>query len=152
MKYAFFLFSFSLIVLSCKSDDDCTTACDQSTIISAQQFENAPDAPLNINNLTIEGDCLRVKFSASGCSGNTWVVKLIDKGVVLESNPPQRILRVSLLNNEACLAVFTQEYTFDITNLRVENTNEVLLNITNSDEQILYSYLVIPDFTDQNCG
>lgn len=141
MKYIYLILSISLLLVSCKSDDDTSGSdCDQQTIISAEQFENAPNAPLTIIDMSIEGDCLRINFSASGCSGESWEIKLIDKGVILESSPPIRLLRVSLLNNEACLAVFTRDLTFDLTELQVANENEIFLNIANSDEQILYMY------------
>ncbi|KAA3623710.1 MAG: hypothetical protein DWP94_05400 [Flavobacterium sp.] len=140
LKYLFLVLA--VLLFSCKNEDDgtSTSECDQVTIISAEQFENAPNAPLTIIDMSIEGDCLKVEFSASGCSGESWEVKLIDKGVVLESSPPIRLLRVSLLNNEACLAVFTRELTFDLTDLQLPGTNEIFLNIANSDEQILYMY------------
>jgi hypothetical protein len=139
IKLLFIVLTFVLI--SCNNDDDTSGSdCDQQTIISAEQFENAPNAPLTIIDMSIEGDCLRINFSASGCSGESWEIKLIDKGVILESSPPIRLLRVSLLNNEACLAVFTRDLTFDLTELQVPNENEIFLNIANSDEQILYMY------------
>lgn len=142
MHLKYFFLILTILFLSCKKNDDDTSGsdCDQATIISAEQFENGPNAPLTIIEMSIEEDCLRVKFSASGCSGESWVIELIDKGVVLEASPPIRLLRVSLLNNEACLAVFTRELTFDLTQLQLPETNEIFLNIANSDAQILYMY------------
>ena len=68
-----------------------------------------------------------------------WELKLIDSEDILESNPPQRNLRLSLKNEESCLAYITKELTFDISNLQV-NGNKVQLNLTNSDKNILYKY------------
>jgi hypothetical protein len=44
-----------------------------------------------------------------------------------------------LKNDELCAAVIGKEMTFDISQLQV-NGNRVLLNITNSGDQILYEY------------
>lgn len=126
---------------SCNSDDDNIkiSKCDLNTIISSEQFTNAPAFPLTIMNLEIDENCLKIKFSASGCNGETWITKLIDSGDIMESDPPQRNLRLSLKSEELCEAMVIKELTFDISNLQVDG-NRVYLNITNSDEQILYEY------------
>ena len=82
---------------------------------------------------------MKINFSSSGCGGETWEIKLIDSEDIMESNPPQRNLRLSLKNEEVCLAIVTKELTFDISNLQVGG-NRVQLNITNSEETILYEY------------
>lgn len=50
--------------------------CDQNVIISETQYQSAPNAPLTITEMKIDGDCLKIKFSAIGCDGNTWTVKI----------------------------------------------------------------------------
>ncbi|GGX03644.1 hypothetical protein [Aquimarina muelleri] len=125
--------------LACNSDDsNNTNSCDQLVIISSEQYDES-NGNLSINNLKIEEDCLRINFSSSGCSGDTWEVKLIDSEEILESDPPQRNLKVSLKNEELCQAVITKEITFGISELRVEET-KILLNIKNSDDKLLYEY------------
>lgn len=126
-------------IVACHNDDDNRTNCDQITIVNAKEYKNAPNHLLTINSLEINDDCLKVNFSSSGCDGHSWEIKLIDSEDVLKSLPPQRNLRLSLKNIELCQAVIAKELTFDINNLRVEG-NEVLLNITNSNDQILYKY------------
>ncbi|PZD76815.1 hypothetical protein DNG35_10685 [Mesonia sp. K7] len=129
---------------SCSNDDDNGTPpvnnCDFDTIISDDLYANAPSDQLSITDLSILDDCLQITFSASGCDGNSWVVKLIDSGEISDSSPAQRDLRLSLENNEACTAVPSKTYTFDISELQIPNDSEVNLNITNSDDQILYEY------------
>jgi len=126
--------------LSCSSDDKGNqNSCDFETIISADQYVNLPNHQLNINSLTISNNCLKINFSSGGCDGNTWKLKLIDSGDIMESNPPQRNLRLSLKNEELCEAYITKELTFEISNLKVDGS-KVQLNITNSDENILYEY------------
>ena len=126
-------------IIACNNDDDNSNNCDQVTIVSFEQYENAPNDQLFINTLELNGDCLKINFSSSGCDGDTWILKLIDSESIMESNPPQRNLRLSLRNEEDCEALITKELTFDVNELRVDG-NQVLLNITNSDDQILYEY------------
>ena len=82
---------------------------------------------------------LKINFSSGGCRGYTWELKLIDSEIILYSNPPQRNLRLSLKNEELCEAYITKELTFNVKKLRVDG-NQIILNITNSDDQILYEY------------
>jgi len=141
MKKMLTLILIGITILSCSSDDDNGNQnnCDIETIISSEQFVNAPNDQLEINSLDINDNCLKINFSSGGCDGNTWELKLIDSGDIIESNPPQRNLRLSLKNEELCEAYITKELTFDITNLRVDG-NKVQLNIINSNENILYEY------------
>ncbi|WP_038267601.1 hypothetical protein [Zhouia amylolytica] len=142
MKHLLTLTLIGFILLSCSNDDNDNSnsnGCDRKTVISSEQYTSAPSDKLTINSLAIEGNCLKINFSSGGCSGESWELKLIDSGVVLESNPPQRNLRLSLKNEELCEAYITKELTFDITNLQVDG-NRVQLNITNSGEGVLYGY------------
>ena len=141
MRKALILILIGIAFFGCSSDDDNGNQnnCDSGTIISAEQYSNAPADQLEINNLTINDNCLKINFSSGGCDGNTWELKLIDSGDIMESNPPQRNLRLSLKNEELCEAYITKELTFDISNLKVDG-NKVQLNIINSDENILYEY------------
>lgn len=130
-----------ILISSCSDNNDSgnLTNCDFETLISAEQYQNAPSDQLEINSLEINGDCLKINFSSGGCDGNTWELKLIDSEDILESNPPQRNLRLSLKNEELCEAYITKELTFDISNLQI-NGSKVQLNITNSEQNILYEY------------
>ncbi|MCL8009482.1 hypothetical protein M8845_18825 [Gelidibacter japonicus] len=141
MKKALILILIGIAFFSCSNDDDNGNQnnCDFKTIINKNQYETAPSDPLGINSLEINDNCLKINFSSSGCGGETWEIKLIDSEDIMESNPPQRNLRLSLKNEEVCLAIVTKELTFDISNLQVGG-NRVQLNITNSEETILYEY------------
>ena len=120
MKKILFLILVGLAVLSCSKDDDKENPikCDLETLISTEQYTTAPSDQLTINSLSINDNCLKINFSSSGCNGDTWELKLIDSEDILESNPPQRNLRLSLKNEELCLAYITKELTFDISNLQ----------------------------------
>ncbi|WP_157804946.1 hypothetical protein [Confluentibacter lentus] len=130
----------SLALLGCnKDEDDNSIDCKFTTLISSEAYQNAPSDLVAINSLEINGDCLKINFSAGGCNGNSWEIILIDSEDISESLPAQRNLRLSLKNEELCYAYITKELTFDISNLKVSG-NQVQLNITNSFDTILYEY------------
>ena len=136
LKLIFVAIVFGMSFITCNNDDDNQPAnCDQAVLISSTLYQNAPNDQLTINKVEIVGDCLKISFAASGCSGKSWEVKLIDAGMIFYSNPPQLNLRLSLKNEELCAAVIGKEMTFDISQLQVTG-NRVLLNITNSGDQI----------------
>ena len=112
--------------------------CDQDVIIDEDEFNTAPDDFVYINNLEIVDNCLKIKFSASGCGGYSWVVKLIDWGIVAESYPEQRTLRLSLDNKELCNAIVFKEISFNIEDLQVYGSKRIALNI--SGQWIIYEY------------
>nr|WP_321409264.1 hypothetical protein [uncultured Carboxylicivirga sp.] len=125
---------------ACCNDENITKSnCDQAVVISSDEFNNAPDDILNINNISIQDDCLLINFSSSGCDGSSWIVKLIDSEAIAESFPPQRTLRLSLKNDELCDAYFSKEISFDIHSLQVEG-NSIILNFKDFDQPILYEY------------
>jgi hypothetical protein len=129
-----------VIFVACNNDDDNNfNGCDDRVIISSREFTNAPSDQLTISNLEITNNCLSVSFSASGCSGESWRIKLIDAAEVLESDPPQRNLRLSLDNNELCDAIIARTVSFDLTRLQLEG-NEIILRIANNSSQIMYRY------------
>ena len=143
MKNKNLVFLFCLFVLfACHEENESEenpTSCEQVTILNSELYLSAPSDELTINSLEINGDCLKINFSSSGCSGNSWELKLIDSEDVMESDPSQRNLRLSLKNEEMCEAYITKELTFDISNLRVGGSR-VKLNLTNSNKYILYEY------------
>jgi len=126
---------------SCNNDDDSNNSktCDFITLVNSEKYANAPSEQLTINSLEISENCLEISFSSSGCIGDTWELKLIDSEDILESNPPQRNLKLSLKNEEECEAFITKELSFDISNLKVDGS-QVQLNVTNSDDEVLYEY------------
>lgn len=127
-----------IVLVNCTKDSS-NFVCDQQVIISESQYNSARTDQFNTDSMKIVGDCLKLKIGASGCNGESWVVKLIDSGLLLESNPPQRNLIISFENGELCNAVIGKEMSFDISSLQVEGT-PVKLNITNTGDQLLYVY------------
>ncbi|MFN3996312.1 hypothetical protein [Algoriphagus sp.] len=132
-----FLICFQL--LSCAEDDNLPLV-DLAVLIDSEAYNSALSDNYVIQSIKINGDFLIIKFSASGCSGESWKVKLIDSGALAYSFPPQRYLVLSLENNEECEAYITKELAFDISALRGVSTNKVWLNFKNFEKGILYEY------------
>ncbi|MCB9256274.1 MAG: hypothetical protein H6579_04005 [Chitinophagales bacterium] len=139
MKYTLVLSFLALSLLACSKNKDINSTCDLASISSIAQYNNAPSDLVSIDSIWIEDNCLHLIFGASGCSGDSWEVKLIDSEAILESYPPQRNLRLSLKNDELCLAYFTKELSFDISNLQVDG-DRVYLNLSDSNQGVLYEY------------
>lgn len=75
------LLSAFVIFSSCEKAADKATGdvtpganCDEKVIISPTEFKDAPNDPFYISSMTIVDDCLKIKFSVSGCDGTSWVV------------------------------------------------------------------------------
>ena len=139
-----FLMSISVLIcgvvfIGCNSEVTDYRCNKDGIIVSETEFESAPDDPnLCIVSMEITGNCLKIKFNSSGCSGNTWIEKLIAQEGIAKSNPPIRGVRLSLDNKEECKALVHKEIPFNIKNFQVEGTKKVQLNV--SGTFLLYEY------------
>lgn len=135
-------FCFGLLVLNfqCDEDDVNINLCDGYVILDNQTYATAESDFYTFLTATIEDDCLEVSISASGCNANNWELTLVDSENIAESMPPQRFLKLTVITNEACLAVFDKTESFDLKALRIEGMNKVVLNIEDFTEQLHYSY------------
>lgn len=124
-------------MLSCGDHKDITLDNDNKAILNGEEYKNAPSDIVAINNVKIIKDSLLVNFSASGCHGESWELKLIGQEAVSKSLPPQRSMRLSLKNEELCEAYITKEVSFDISNFKI-NGNPIILNMENWNVPILY--------------
>ncbi|NLO69834.1 MAG: hypothetical protein GX102_02550 [Porphyromonadaceae bacterium] len=127
-----------LLFYACNESQELPTDCDKTVIVSKSEFKNAPNDPFKINKLEIIGDCLKITFSSNGCDGTSWKVKLIDAGIVAESYPVQRTLRLSLENKEMCGVNIVKEISVDIRKLQIEEYDKIWLSV--SEKGILYEY------------
>ena len=141
-KYLLILICIPLLLLNTTCDDDNTdeSSCGVPALVDNSFYEIAETDEFNLIDFDLTDDCLTVEVGASGCDGSTWSLVLVDSGDVAESSPEQRFLKLIFSNDEACLAVFTQTRIFNLSNLRVEGSNEVILNIEGIDEPLSYMY------------
>jgi hypothetical protein len=139
--WIFFALVISTLSGSCDKEKDINmlTVCDDIVLVDKKAYTDYPKDHLTIQSAEITGNCLKITFASGGCDGRNWEVKLIDSGTVLYSDPPQRNLRLSLKNNENCMAYIGKTISFDISELQAGG-HKVLLNLTNSGKQLLYQY------------
>lgn len=128
-----------LAFVSCSEADEkdfnnCTNSC---VVIDQNLYNNTSSANYGILDVRLNGDLLTVNISSGGCDGSRWIVNLVDANQILESNPIQRNIKISLVNNEDCLAVVSKDFTFNIKELK-GNQPEVILNLEGWDTQIKY--------------
>lgn len=128
----------SLFVISCNNDNNEPLLQDESVIISNSVYNSTTTNNYTITDVKIDGNSLTIKISSSGCSGDSWKAVLVDANEILESNPVQRNIKLALENNEACLAVFEKEFTFDISILTT-SFSELFLNLEGWNTQIYYN-------------
>ena len=133
---------FMLLFMNTQCDDDeiQDSPCDQMVVVDSGFFNSAVSSEFNFQNAEITNNCLKVTVSSSGCDGSSWSMVLVDSGSVAESLPEQRFLKFVFTNNETCLAAITQERSFDLSNIQVEGSNEIILNIEGFPESITYQY------------
>ncbi len=117
-----------------------TDSCDVKAIVSEDMYTNGPNAFHMIESVELKNHCLYISYSSSGCSGVSWEVQLVDEGVVMESFPVQKNIRIALTNNEACQAVFQKDVWVNISPLQVNGESKINFNLEGWDEQILYEY------------
>ncbi|MFT4687406.1 MAG: hypothetical protein ACI92C_002306 [Neolewinella sp.] len=122
MKY---LLTFSLFVLlalsSCADDDDTFAPSDCGPLIntvgnidglgSGDQF--------GISSTSVDGLCLSIEVSATGCNTEEWTAELITNSSVDESTPTQTTARFVFDNQLpedaiTCLAILSKTFTFDL--------------------------------------
>ena len=144
-KVAFLiLFATTLFVSCCRFDDVVTapviTSCNKMAIVDTNRFNQTPTTNYTITNVVLNGDCLKVTISSSGCDPNNWDMNFIASENVMESFPVQRSAKVQLVNDEACLAVFQKTMSFDLIPLRVQGQNQVQIHLQGWSTSIMYQY------------
>jgi hypothetical protein len=125
----------------CDEDDYVRDSnCGQPVIVDSAFFESAISMDYELVSFDINDDCLNIEVSSSGCDGVTWSMVLVDSGEVEELTPNQRHLKFVFTNEEDCLTVLNQSRIFNLTALRVDGVNEVILNIEGFPEVLNYMY------------
>lgn len=128
-----------LISLSCSDSVDVNfDLCNECVIIDNALYNSSKAANFTINNVFLHEDFLTIKIGASGCGSSSWKATLVDANQILESNPIQRNITIIFENNEACLAVFEKEFTFNIKKLK-EDQSKIILNLNGWNTQINYN-------------
>lgn len=135
-----------ILFVSCKGDDmiccgpPYITNCNKNAVIDEVVYQQILIDNYVINNLVLNGGCLEITVSASGCDPNNWDMNFIASEVVVETNPIEYKTKVELINNETCLAVFQKTVSFDLTPLQISGANQIQLNIDDWNTPVIYQY------------
>ena len=126
------------VCLSCTSNDDINLKCEPVTINEAS-FTNAHADDFDFVDIGVNGDCMEITIRYGGGCG-TIQPKLIDAGIVMYSNPPQRNIKLAFQDNDPCEAVMSKILYYDIRPIRVDGTSTIHLNVVGWPEPVLYEY------------
>jgi len=142
----FFLLVGMFFLTSCNGDDDDNTTISPSTcdlmaqVIAEPNFDAIETSNVFLTIVTLNGNCLEVTLESSGCDPNNWEMNLYGTSDFDPVVPVQRDVKVELINNEVCLAIFEKTVSFDLTPFQVIGQNEVVLNIEGWSDPIIYEY------------
>lgn len=143
MRKFIYLIILTFGILSCNSDDDNSTIennCDfTSEIILEEDFNAINTSNYAIIEVELNGDCLEMRFGASGCGTDLWEENLYSTDAFYNVFLLQRDVKIELINDE-CLAVFQKTVSFDLTPFQIDGQSDLPLNITGWNEQITYGY------------
>ncbi len=137
---------FALVLTGCTSDHLAElpvqqTVCPQNIIEDAAYYNAASFVSANIQEAKINNNCFTVKFSASGCDGNSWIPKLVTDGIIDHTtSPATRHVKFVLENSEVCLAVFQKEKLFGLQTMQINGQNSVQIKLVNTGQNFVYQY------------
>jgi hypothetical protein len=138
------LFVFLLLSISCSQDDENSStelACDvDAMIISEEGYNSIETSNYSIIDVQLNGDCLKLTISASGCDGVSWESHFYSVDAFYAVFPRQRVAKLKLINNEACLAVIESIQEFNLTPFQLEGQSDVSITIDGWNQQLVYQY------------
>ncbi len=139
-----FVFLTGILFGSCCHFDDVVVPiisnCDKEAIEDETRFQQTSTNNYNITNVVLNGDCLEVTISSSGCNPDNWKMNLIGAMSLAAVSPPHVGAKIELINNEACLAVFQKTVSFNLTPLQAVGQNQIQLSVFGWNRSIVYQY------------
>lgn len=133
------------VFISCSKDDDNNnlnkaTCNSVAKIVTEEEFKKIVTTNYVVSGVKLNDDCLEITVSSSGCDSEPWEMSLYSVNAFYTIYPLQRAVKIELINNQGCLAVFQKTISFDLTPFQISEQNEVPLNIEGWSEQIIYEY------------
>ncbi len=114
--------------------------CGSEVIEDSVRFDTISTIFKAVSNIDIIDDCLSFDITSSGCSGDSWIVNVVDAQTKEFTNPMSKDLKIEFFNKELCEALITKEFFFDLFPLRECTDSIINLNIVNADTSVLYFY------------
>lgn len=135
----------SVFFVACDFMDDhikhpIKSKCNEKAVLDHVAFPQVNTNNYGITNVVLNGDCLEITLSSSGCNPNNWDMNLIGVASTTNIYPPLFHAKVELINNEACQAVFQKTVSFDLTPFKIKGQNQVQINIAGWNNSIMYQY------------
>lgn len=149
-KYTFYrslilVFFMACSLVSCRHFDDAiitpvTPNCDKIAVEDAVKFSQTATNNYTLTNVVLNGDCLEITISSSGCNPDNWDMNLIGVASLTNIYPPLFHAKVELINSEACQAVFQKTHLFDLTPFQINGQNKIQIQIEGWNNNIVYQY------------
>ncbi len=105
-----------IIILGCSDNMPNSEGCGEKVIFSSAEFIST-DNGVAFSNPVVEGDCLSITVSYSGCD-DAIDFSLVTDGKVAYTLPPALRFDVKRGTNEGCKILFTKEVKFDLSEIR----------------------------------
>lgn len=139
---AFCLLLAVLLVGCSRNSSVVDESCGNTVQINSMVYNNPGAFKAVINEASIEGACLIIKISGSGCSEAALDNDLVAEEGILKTLPPQRNIKVALRmkGSGTCGAYFTKTFRYNISPLKVEGYKKLLLNLDGYSGALTYSY------------
>ena len=129
-------------MIGCNSDDDnVRSSLENSNVILVDEdlFLNAPNDEFEIIVASISDNNLNITLFYGGGCGNIYY-DLVTGNDYLETTPIQKNIRIAFDDKDNCEAGIELELSFDLTQIQVSNTDRIILNLDNWEDQIEYNY------------
>ena len=143
-KVIFLMFLTGIFFVSCRHLDDAPVPvipnCDKNAVVDEIKYDETSIDNYGIDNVVLNGNCLEITITSSGCNPNNWDMNLFVVPSIATVYPPLFNAKVELINNELCLAVFQKTVSFDLTPLQRSGTNQIQLDIVGWNTSIIYQY------------
>lgn len=132
-------------VVSCRYFDDAIITpvpsnCNEKAVVDGAYLSNIKTTNYGITQVVLNGDCLEVTVSSSGCNPDNWDMNLFAAVSPLIVAPTVYIAKIELINNEACLAVFQKTVSFDLKPLQIATIKEIQIWLDGWNTPIFYKY------------
>lgn len=133
-----------VLFFSCSNDDDNPSSintCDAlAEVVYEEDFNAISTANYEVTEIAFNDECLEITIRSSGCEPESWEMNLYSVDAFYTVFPLQRVVKIELINEQLCQAVFQKTVSFNLTPFQVDGQNEIPLTIEGWDEQLIYEY------------
>lgn len=129
-----------LLLSGCNSDDEGSGLRNYTAVlIDSDVYREADSDNFHLEEAEITGDSLKVRIRyGGGCEEVK--LQLVGLEEILDSDPPQRNIRLLFEDNDPCEALVAETFYFDLVPGRVNGSDRVRLILPDWDEPLWYVY------------